>query len=111
MDEIEGSIDSSNSLLKCKHQCHCACSSEIGTCIINDAGRQAAQKTHRKSFILVSKVNINLQSNKKKFNKIYQTQQDYTFDPGYDLEILTAAGLSIFFNSTSTSLFTGNTFC
>ena len=31
-------------MLKCKHQCHCACSSEIGTCIINDAGRQAAKK-------------------------------------------------------------------
>jgi hypothetical protein len=29
-------------ILKCKHQCHCACSSEIGSCIINNAGRQAA---------------------------------------------------------------------
>ena len=32
-------------MLKSKHQCHCACISEIGTCIINDAGRQAAHKT------------------------------------------------------------------
>jgi hypothetical protein len=30
-------------MLKCKHQCHCICSLEIGTCTINDAGRQAAQ--------------------------------------------------------------------
>ena len=29
---------------KCNHECHCACSSEIGTCIINDAGRRAAHK-------------------------------------------------------------------
>ena len=28
-------------MLMCKHQRHCVCSSEIGTCIINDAGRQA----------------------------------------------------------------------
>ena len=27
-------------------RCHCACSSEIGTCIINDAGRQAAHKNN-----------------------------------------------------------------
>ena len=33
---------------KCKHQCHCACSSEIGTFIINDAGRQAAHKKQPK---------------------------------------------------------------
>ena len=31
-------------MLKCKHRCHCACSSEIGTYIINDAGRQAAPR-------------------------------------------------------------------
>jgi hypothetical protein len=30
---------------ECKHQCHCACSSQIRTCIINDAERRAAQKT------------------------------------------------------------------
>jgi hypothetical protein len=33
--------------LKCKHQYHCACSSEIGACIINDAGRQAAHKNNK----------------------------------------------------------------
>jgi hypothetical protein len=35
-------------MLKCKHQCHCECSSEIGTCIINDAGIQDAHKKQRK---------------------------------------------------------------
>ena len=35
-------------MLKCKHQCHFACSSEIWTCIINDAGRLAAHKKQRK---------------------------------------------------------------
>jgi len=30
---------------KCKS--HCACSSEIGTCLINDAGRQAAHKKNK----------------------------------------------------------------
>ena len=34
---------------KFKHQCHCACSSEIGTCIINDAVRQSAHNKQRKS--------------------------------------------------------------
>ena len=29
-------------MLKCKYQCHCECCSEIGTCIINEAGRHAA---------------------------------------------------------------------
>jgi hypothetical protein len=33
---------------KCKHQCHWACSSEIGTYIFNDAGRQTAHKKQRK---------------------------------------------------------------
>jgi hypothetical protein len=32
LDGIEGSA-------KCKHQCHCACSLEIWTCIINNARR------------------------------------------------------------------------
>ena len=32
----------------CKHQCHCACTSEIGACIINYAERQAAHKTTSK---------------------------------------------------------------
>jgi hypothetical protein len=36
-------------MLKCKHQCHCACSSEIGTCIINDAARQTAHKNNENS--------------------------------------------------------------
>jgi len=35
-------------MLKCKHQYYCACSSEIGTGIINYAGRQAAH-THKKT--------------------------------------------------------------
>jgi hypothetical protein len=35
-------------MLKYKHQCHCACSLEIGTCIINDVGRPAAHKKQRK---------------------------------------------------------------
>jgi hypothetical protein len=30
-------------------KCHCACSWEIGTCISNDAGRQAAHKKQRKA--------------------------------------------------------------
>ena len=29
-------------MLKCRHQCHCACTSEIKTGIINETGRQAA---------------------------------------------------------------------
>jgi hypothetical protein len=29
-------------------KCHCACSSEIGICIINDIGRQAAHKKQQK---------------------------------------------------------------
>jgi len=35
-------------MLKCKHQCHCACNSEILTCIDNGAGRQAAHKKTNK---------------------------------------------------------------
>ena len=35
-------------MLKCKHQCHCACSSEIGTCIFNDAGRHVARTKNKK---------------------------------------------------------------
>ena len=37
--EYEGNIESANSCLKWKHRCHWACSSEIGTYIINDSGR------------------------------------------------------------------------
>ena len=32
---------------KYKHHCHCAFSSEVGTCIINNAGRQASHKKHK----------------------------------------------------------------
>jgi hypothetical protein len=39
-------------ILKYKHQCHCACSSEIGTCIINDAGRQAAHTKKQRKYTL-----------------------------------------------------------
>ena len=74
-----------------KYLCHCACSPEIGTCIINDAGRQAEQNknknTHKKiikyenSRILIEsrhttfynhtlRVNINIErKRKKKFSK------------------------------------------
>jgi hypothetical protein len=41
-------------MLKCKHQCHCACSSEIGTCIINDAGRQASHKKTTEIHVLTN---------------------------------------------------------
>jgi hypothetical protein len=53
-------------MLKCKHQCYCACSLEIGTRIIDDAGRPVAHKKQR--FILVLKININFQR-KKNFLK------------------------------------------
>ena len=73
-------------MLKCKHQCHCAYSLEIGTCIINDVGRQAAHKKKQNYKFLVEshqtmiythvlKVYINFQCEKK----LYQTQQHYTF--------------------------------
>jgi hypothetical protein len=53
-------------MLKCKHQCHCACSSEIGTYVIDDAGRQAAHTKQRKYtfYAHVLKVNINFQCKK-----------------------------------------------
>jgi hypothetical protein len=36
------------------HQCHCTCSPEIGTCMINDTGRQVADKNNEnKRFILM----------------------------------------------------------
>ena len=76
-----------------KHRCHCACSPEIGKCIINDAGRQAAQNKNKSTHKKINKykntpfwgvesrhttfydhtlrVNINIQRKKKKFsNKI-----------------------------------------
>ena len=64
-------------------KCHCACSLEIGTCIINAAGRQAAHKKPNKNtrflvesrqktfYTHVLKVYINSQRKKKKiFKKI-----------------------------------------
>ena len=50
-------------MLKCNHQCHCACRSEMETLIIYDAGRQAAHKKTSKIHVL--KVNINFQRKKK----------------------------------------------
>jgi hypothetical protein len=48
-------------MLKCKHQCRCACSSEIRTCIINDAGRKAVLRKTTKTHVLfyVLKLNTN----------------------------------------------------
>ena len=35
-------------------QCHCVCSSDIGTCIVDDGGKQAAhKKTNENTFFLV----------------------------------------------------------
>jgi hypothetical protein len=71
-------------MLKYKYQCHCACSSEIGIYIINDAGRQVAHKKQRKYtfYTHVLKVNINFQRKKKKLKKIrfHQAQRHYTFN-------------------------------
>ena len=44
-------------MLKCKHQSHCACSSEIATCIINAAGRRAAQKK-KENKIITTKIHV-----------------------------------------------------
>ena len=65
---------------KCKHQGHCVCSSGIGTCIINDAGKQAAQKEKKtkqnnentRFFLLISPNNV-LSScfQRKKLSKKY----------------------------------------
>jgi hypothetical protein len=66
---------------KCKHGCHCACSSEIGTCLINDARRQAAHKNQgiytfflsnlaKQRFILMSwKYILTFNAKKKKLSK------------------------------------------
>jgi hypothetical protein len=82
------------------HQCHCACSSEIGTCIINDAGRQAAprwlhtKKPPMKIYVFsvesrettlythVLKVYINFQQ-QKNFHKKNTNLQHYPFKTGY----------------------------
>ena len=69
-------------LLKCKHQCHCACSSEIGTCKINDVGRQTVHTKTTKIHVCfvksrqatcythVLKVYINFQYKNKTLKKI-----------------------------------------
>ena len=74
---------------KCKHRCHCTCSSEIGTFIINDAGRQAAHKKQpkymfwsnlaKRRFILMFWRYILTFNAKKNFQKIYQTYTRYLF--------------------------------
>jgi hypothetical protein len=75
---------------KCIHQCHCACSSDIGTCIINDAGRRAAQKNNENTRFFVEfpqttiythvlKVYINFQYKNKNFQNNYQTYRHYSF--------------------------------
>ena len=69
-------------------RCHCACSSEIGTCIINDAGRQLHTKTTKISVLFESrqttlytddlKAYINFQW-KIKLSKNYQSYRHYAF--------------------------------
>ena len=39
-------------MLKCKYRCHCKCSSEIGTCIIIEAGRQAAHNDNTRCYFV-----------------------------------------------------------
>ena len=66
-------------MLKCKHQCRCACSSEIGTCIINDAGKQAVlRKTTKttKTHVLFYVLKLNTCNNAKKKQK----QKHYTLN-------------------------------
>ena len=62
-------------MLKCKHQCHCQCSSEIGKCIINDAGRQAAHNKQQKYTFL--KVNIKFQCKKILSKKLTNSMTIY----------------------------------
>ena len=71
-------------------KCHCANSSEIGTSIINDVGRQAAQKkTNENTRFLVKshqttfythdlQVYINFQCKNDLSKKNHQNQQHYT---------------------------------
>ena len=72
MDGIEGSVESSNS---CWSVNISACSSEIGTCIINDAGRQAVlgktTKTHVLWYVLNLNTCINAKKKKKKSATLY----------------------------------------
>ena len=62
-------------MLKCKQQCHGACSSEIGTCKINDDVRQAAHT--KKDSTKTTRIHVlcscfegkfNFQRKKKTFN-------------------------------------------
>ena len=75
---------------KCKHQWVCACSSDIGTCIINDAGRRVAHQNNENTRFLVEspqttiythvlKVYINFQYKNKNFQNNYQTYWHYSF--------------------------------
>jgi hypothetical protein len=71
-------------ILKCKHQCHCTCSSEIGTCLINNAGRQAAHKKNERKYMFYTHVlkvyrSILTFNAKKNFQKNYQTYKHYPF--------------------------------
>ena len=60
-------------MLKCKHEWHCAFSSETGTCIIKDAGRQTAHKKTTKIHVLyVLKVNIYFQPITKLNNSTFK---------------------------------------
>ena len=47
-------------MLNCKHKYNCACSSEIGTCIINDVEKNQQKYT---LYTHVLKVNVNFQHN------------------------------------------------
>jgi len=59
----------------CKHPCHCACNSEIGTCIINDAGRQATHTKKQRKYTFYAhdlKVNINFKRQNQLSKKFTQ---------------------------------------
>jgi hypothetical protein len=58
-------------MLKCKHRGHCACSSEIGICIINDAGRQTA---HTKK-----PAKIHFYNHVLKLNIIFHRKENFIF--------------------------------
>ena len=72
---------------ECKHRCHCACSSEIGTCLINDAERQPARQKKQGIYTLFCGIspNVVLYSCfesiyiKTNFQINHQNQRHYTF--------------------------------
>ena len=75
-------------MLKCRHQCHCACTSEIRTCIINETGRQAAHKKNnentRVDFGRITPNDVLYSwfeglDKKKHFHKNYQAYRHYPF--------------------------------